>query len=131
MHIDVIVPGEPIFGGELVRRIAHHLIETRTINDPLTGEDRDGCWRSRSAHTDHFHRSIAYIELGGDVAVGSNCAGGSLLDPGNVDVHIGRLAAGGIAHQDPGLHIIGIELVHPGVPVIGRELVETACPSLH
>ncbi len=124
-HGDAVIPGEPVFGGKLVCRIAHHLIETLAIQDPLTREDVERYRRAGTGHTDHLHRTIRGGERRGDVAVGGNrirC--GIYLDPGDIDVHIRFLAAGGIAHQDPGLHVVGIELVHPGEPVIRRELVE-------
>ncbi len=125
MHGDPVIPGEPVFGGELVCRIAHHLIETLAIQDPLTREDVERCGCAGTGHTDHLHRTIRGGERRGDVAVGGNrirC--GIYLDPGDIDVHIRFLAAAGIAHQDPGLHAIAAKLVHPGEPVIRRELVE-------
>src|SRR5512133_3951859 len=92
-HIDAIVPCEPVFGGELIGWIAHHLVETGGINRTLAGENWNGRRSACPRDTYHPHGTIIQVELRSDVAIGSDAARGSLLDASDVDVHIGNLRA--------------------------------------
>src|SRR5690349_11617440 len=72
LHIDIVIPGKPVLVGELVRWIAHHLIETGSIHYPLTAEDVEwtGCAGTCDAHD--MNRSVIEIELRRDPSMGCN-----------------------------------------------------------
>lgn len=94
VHVDGVVPGEPVLGAELTERDAHELVEgiRRHREDPFGSEDRN--------ITHHTNRSTYQSDPArGDIC--SRCDDiAALQNPVDVDIDIGCVCVRWIADQD-------------------------------
>ena len=126
-HVDHIVPGEPVFGRELVDRKSHQFIETRPIQRTFTREDRQGARRASSCRADHTHRTIDFASKRRQDAITGRDAV-AVFFSANVDIDISHLRGARVTHQDPGRHV---DHIVPGVPVLGYKLIGGIAYSVH
>src|SRR5688500_12103096 len=122
--VDIVVPGQPVLGGELLERQSHHLrvggTETRFLpDDPQGGDD---LLSPRAGGADDAHRTI--VDGVVHPHTGTGCQGEAFLQC-PTHIHFDRVVATAVDTGDAEAlgHGGGVEIVVPGEPVLTRELL--------
>src|SRR5687768_2813538 len=122
--VDIVVPGQPVLGGELIERQSYHLrvggTETRFLpDDPQGGDD---LLRPRAGGAHDAYRTLFRSIV--DAHTGTGCQGEAFLQC-PTHIHFDRVVATAIDTGDAEAlgHGGGVEIVVPGEPVLTRELL--------